>query len=368
MAIKRVLHVGLDTHLGGIETYLLKLASNIDKEKYEFSFLMYDGKKPCFYDELKALGCQFYNVVSRRANYFENIRELKSLFLSEHFDIVHCHQSSLSYIRPICAAVSCGSKVIVHAHNSRIVAGIGARIRHHLNTLTIRKLLKKKQAIGVAVSDAAGNWIFGDSGNYVELNLGIEVNKFMFHDEKRRNVRRELGLDNKEIVIHHGAFKKEKNHEFLIDVFHEYQKSHPNSVLVLVGEGMRMEEVRKKVQEYGINDKVIFLGLRRDIPDLLCAGDKYLFPSISEGFPNALIEAETSGLYCVAADTITKQVQIEGICEYVSLDAPLVDWAKALDHDPVENRGKCAEMVEAVGLGVEAEMRKISSIYEGLLE
>lgn len=364
MTKKRVLHVGLDTHLGGIETYLLKIASNIDREKYQFDFLMYDEKEPCFYNELKALGCQFHNVVSRRKNYFQNISDLKRLFQREHFDIVHCHQNSLSYITPILLAIRYGCHVIVHSHNAGNLSGIPVRIRHRINYYR----LPLNKVTCVAVSDLAGSWMFGDKTKITVLNNGLDTELFCYSETYRNEIREEFNIGNKELIVHTGAFRKQKNHELLIDIFKAYHQRNPETILMLVGEGELRCEIEEKVKKLDLLNHVIFAGRRSDIPKILSAADKYLFPSFYEGFPNALIEAETAGLYCVAADTITRQVQIEGICEYVSLDAPLEEWVRVLEHDPVENRMKCADMVEAVGLGITAEMERINLLYEGSLE
>lgn len=364
MAKTRVLHVGLDTYLGGIETYLLKLAKNIDKDKYQFDFLMYDGNEPCFYNELKALGCKFHNVVSRRKNYIKNIKELRELFKHEHFDIVHCHQNSLSYVTPILEAVRSGCRVVVHSHNSGNLSGSLVRIRHDLN----RYRVPINRVVCVAVSDLAGQWMFGKESEFKVINNGLDTTLYEYNEAYRNEIREEFGIGNKELILHTGAFRKQKNHEQLIDIFKFYQQEHPESILMLVGDGELKGEIENKVQELELTENVIFAGKRSDIPRILSAADKYLFPSFYEGFPNALIEAETSGLYCVAADTITRQVQIEGVCEYVSLNAPLKDWAKALEHDPVENRVKYADLVEAAGLGIGSEMERINLLYEGSLE
>ena len=361
---KRVLHIGLDTYLGGIETYLLKLASNVDRDKYQFYFLMYDEKEPCFYNELRALGCNFYNVVSRRKNYFRNIYELKQLLKREQFDIVHCHQNSLSYIAPILLAIRCGCRVIVHSHNAGNLSGIAVRIRHKINYLR----LPRKKVACVAVSDLAGEWMFGKKTPVTVLNNGLDTKFYSYSPKHREEIRKEFDLGNKELIVHTGAFRKQKNHELLIDIFKAYHQRNPETILMMVGEGELKHEIEEKVKKLDLHNHVIFAGRRSDVPKILSAADKYLFPSFYEGFPCALIEAETAGVYCVAADTITKQVQINGICEYVSLDAPINDWVKALEHNPIDDRLSCAKMVENIGLGIEAEMKRLILLYEGVFE
>ena len=83
---------------------------------------------------------------------------------------------------------------------------------------------------------------------------------------------------------------------------------HENTVLFLVGDGELKADIENKAAEYGINDSVIFTGVRKDVPALLSAMDIFTFPSLYEGMPNVLIEAQASGLKCVVSDTITSQV------------------------------------------------------------
>lgn len=359
----RVLHVGLDHHLGGIETYLLKLAMNIDREKYQFDFLTLDGIKPCFYKELSALGCGFYNVTSRRTSYFQNRTELEKLFQTEKFDIVHCSQNSLSYITPALVALKNSCKVIIHSHNGGSLSGASVKLRHKINYYR----LPKEKVTCIAVSDLAGKWMFGEKTPFIVLNNGLDTERYRFSIQAREEIRNEFGLGEEELILHIGAFRPQKNHRFLIEVFKAYHDKHNESHLLLVGDGNLRCEVEKQVADCGLGDSVIFAGLRSDIPKILSAADKYLFPSFYEGFPNALIEAESAGLYCVVADTITRQVCISGICDFLLLDVDIGAWVKALEHDVISDRETYADRVEEMGLGIKKEMENIDRLYSDVL-
>lgn len=359
----RVLFYGLSSHLGGIETYLKKIVPLIDKDKYEMSFLIIGEKKPCYYNDFVNMGCGFYKIVSRKENYIKNIIELRKLFEIEKFDIVHCHQNSLSYITPVLIALKYGSKVIVHSHNAGLIAEIDVKIRHQLNYYR----LLGKDIKRVAVSDFAGEWMFGKRTDFTVINNGVEIEKFRFSTEKRERIRREYGILDKEVLIHIGAFRLQKNHVFLIKVFAEYSLSNSDAILMLVGVGELESKVRRMVSDYYLAEKVIFCGQQNDIAAMLSAADKFLFPSLYEGFPNALIEAECSGLPCVVSDVITKQVCIEKFCRRVSLDAPITEWVKALDEKRNIKREKSMEYIMNAGLDTRSEVNKISRIYEDLI-
>lgn len=358
---KRVLHIGLDTHLGGIETYLLKISTYVDREKYDFNFLMYDDIKPCFYKELTSMGWRFYNVTSRRKNYFRNRSDLKKLFKKEKFDVVHCHLNSLSYITPVRIALRYGCRVIVHSRNAGAISSFKSKILHKVNYYR----LPKKKIRCAAVSDLAGKWMFGENADFVVLNNGLDTNKYEFSEEARHSIRQEFNLGNREVILHTGAFRPQKNHSFLIEIFNEYLSYNPNAVLMLVGDGNLKNDIEYRINELNIKDSVVLTGVRYDIPKLLSAADKFLFPSFYEGFPNALIEAEAAGLYCVCADTITRQVQVPEQCEYLSLKAPISEWVRELSVAPVLDRKESAKKIENMGLGINAEMERLYQLYQG---
>lgn len=360
----RVLHVGLDTHLGGIETYLMKIASHIDLEKFQFDFLAHDNEKPCFYNELVALGCKFYFVTSRRKSFSRNKKELEALFNNEHFDIVHCHLNSLTYIAPILAALKANVKVIVHSRNAGSSVGSSSKILCTLNRIRF----PYDKVTLVAVSDKAGSWMFGKKRNVIVLNNGIDIHGFEFSQEKRKVTRKELGIENKqEVIVHVGAFRLQKNHSFLVKVFYEYHKKYPYSALLLVGTGELENMIRNQVKKMGLSENVIFTGNRSDLDCVLSASDKFLFPSLYEGFPNALLEAQASGLLCVASTTITEQACLDN-CIRVDLDDDISKWVKALSSPVKQNRQEYARIVEEKGFGVETEMKRLENLYEKVLK
>ena len=125
----------------------------------------------------------------------------------------------------------------------------------------------------------------------------------------------------------------QKNHVFLLDVFFEYLKLAPNSVLLLVGGGELEFAIKQKASELGMSDKIIFTGIRSDIPSLLSAMDVFVFPSLYEGMPNTVIEAQATGLRCIISDTITHEADITGLVHYLPLgDAG--EWANYIDQLP----------------------------------
>ena len=361
----RILHYGLDSHLGGIETYLYKLATHINKEKFHFDFLTIGNEEPCYYKEFSDMGSEFYSVTPRSVNPLKNKNELINLFTSEKFDIIHCHMNSLSYSTPITVGLKSQKNVIVHSRNAQAPKSLKTKLLHEFNSA----ILPKKKIEMLAVSDLAGEWMFGKGTDFTVINNGIDINKFKFNEKSRKKIRSELGLENQFCVIHVGAFREQKNHLFLLEVFKHIVEMKPNSTLLLVGSGKLLPEIETKIEELGIRKNVILLGNRSDISDLLSASDAFLFPSLYEGFPNAVLEAQTSGLPCLISDSITKEVLINFNCLSLSLDKEPSEWAnKLLSLQSYENRKQGAESIKNEGFSVEDEVKKIENLYLSLIE
>lgn len=359
----RILHVGMDTHLGGIETFLLSMVQHMDRERFHFTFLGYDDQKPYFHEELAALGCDFRYVRSRRKGLLKNKADLERLFQVEHYDVVHCNQNSLSNSVPALVALKQGIPVIVQSHNGGSVKGLTS----FLNSLN-RIRFPFDRVTALAVSDIAGKWMFGEKCAYQVLNNGVDTEKFRYFCEQRILKRKELGLSSDdEVFISVGAFREQKNHRFMIDIFHAYQKKHAKAKLVLVGTGGLSDEIVAKVNALGLDGNVLFLGARRDIPQLLSCADKFLFPSLYEGFPIALIEAEANGLSCIVSSVISEQACLENSVR-VSLDSSVDDWVRAMEISAPECRDLYADLVAKAGFGIETEIRILENLYSSLSE
>jgi len=361
----RILQFGLSSSLGGIETYLLKFTTHLNKGEYRIDFLVIDdGKEPVFKKELIELGSNFYSVASRRNSWIQNIKDLNKLFMEENFDIVHCHMNSLSYITPIIIALKHRKKVIVHSHNGSFSTSFLSKAIHNVN---FHRLPRKKVKL-LAVSDVAGSWMFGEKSKYTVINNGIDLNKFKFSDIERKKVREELNInDDATVVLHVGAFRKQKNHSFLIDIFKEIALMKSGVKLLLVGEGELEGDIKKKVVDLKITDKVIFLGIRKNIKNFLSAADYFLFPSLFEGFPIALVEAQASGLTCIISDSITDEVVEEQMTEAVSLEKSAKYWAqKLLNKKFFGERLEAKQLLEDMELSVESEINTLKAIYDEL--
>lgn len=161
----------------------------------------------------------------------------------------------------------------------------------------------------------------------------------------RERIRNEYGINDEIVIGHVGAFKTPKNHSFLIKCFDLFLSIQPNAKLMLIGGGELREKIKTMCQEYNISDHVIFTGLQANVGPYLSAMDLFLFPSIWEGLPVSVIEAQASGLKCILSDSITKDVQLSYLVKYLPLSLGENKWAKEINKNLPTKRCAASDSV-----------------------
>lgn len=364
----KVLHVGLSSNMGGIETYLINMYRNIDKSKFEFSYLVFSGPKVCFYDELCETGCKIFSVEHRRNNYFKFLKEVKEVLKNNSFDYIHFHLMEFSCFEIILFANKyCSGKIILHSH-------IANDNKRSLKTSILNKIgeylvSREDNYIKAGCSEDAGKFMFEKfkDKSFKILNNGIDLDKFIYNERIREEVRNNLGLKNKIVIGHVGRFVKQKNHSQLVDIFYEVHKKNKDTVLLLVGQGPLLEEIKSKVNELGIQDSVNFIGVRNDINEIYQAIDIFLFPSLFEGLGFVLIEAQASGLPCFITDTLPDEVKVLDTTYSISLDEKNSFWAeKILDCSKSiasHTRHKVSEKMYNSNFNIRKEIKFVEKLY-----
>lgn len=364
----KILHYGLSMFSGGIETYLVKLWENIDHDLYQFSFVdLYEGKA-CFRERLEKDGCQFYNITHRRKSFYRNWKDWHQLLKKTDIDIIHCHFNTLSDIMPVLIGLQYKKRVIVHSRNSKMVDSTLTNIMHKINFL----LLPRNKIKMVAVSEKAGNWLFGKNANFKIINNGLNLQRFHFDGEKRKQLRVQYHMEDKFVIGHVGVFLPVKNHQFIIRIFKEVLKGKPNAKLLFLGDGPLKNQIQNYAVELGLADSIIFLGQRTDVEDWYSVMDVLVFPSQFEGFPNVILEAQATGLPCVMSDVITQEVMVTDLCECVSLEQTEYEWAKCILQKGTQfnqnNRAKYKTIIKEKKLDVESEIMKLDLLYQKCLQ
>ncbi|MDM1496782.1 glycosyltransferase [Myroides odoratimimus] len=331
MGVLRILHILGSLNRGGIETLLINLYRNVDRNVVQFDFLIHVNEIGDYGQEIIEYGGNIFHVKARNKGYFTNSKDLDSFFKKNQgkYSIVHYHCSSMSYIKPMLKAKKYGvENIILHSHNSR--AG-GFFIHNYLHKIN-RVLYRGFTNFNFACSDLAGKWMFGNS-TYKIIKNGVDLDKFMFDGKVRNEYRKVLGFNEEDIVIGNvGRFHPQKNHLFLLDVFYELYNINKNYRLVLVGGGALEREIRDKIEFLDIGQRVTMLGVRNDVNLLINAFDNMLFPSLYEGLGIVLIEAQANGLPIYASENfIPKEVRINDNFNFVNLAFDAKVWAKIIN-------------------------------------
>ena len=330
--MKRVLCLISGMNSGGAETFLMKLYRKIDKNSYQMDFCV-NIKEEGFYDnEILEMGGKIYHIPSKSENVRKFKKSLTEIIKNEKYEYVLRITSNTMGFMDLKIAKKAGAKVCAaRSSNSNDPQELKMKIAHILGRILYGKYVDVK----IAPSELAGIYTFGENEynkhNVHILKNAVDLEQYKYSDQNRKNIRSELGISDDDIVCGHiGRFSKQKNHKHLIEIFNSLLKKSPNAKLILVGEGELQQDVIKQCKQLGIQENVYFLGVRSDIPAILSAMDVFVFPSLYEGMPNTVIEAQATGLSCVISDTITKQANVLGSVKYISLNSSNDIWVQEI--------------------------------------
>ena len=302
----RVLQIGVHDKIGGIETFIMNYYRNMNRSIIQFDFVSMFNKL-YFEDEMINLGAKIYKIANVKKNPIKYYFQIKKIIKENNYKIVHVNMLSAANIIPIIAAKKAGAKTIIaHSHNTDVPKNI---LRKFLNNINKNLIIKNATKL-LACSEKAGNWMFGSNKQFDIIPNAIEMEKFIYNPIIREKIRKKNNIENELVIGHVGRMCEQKNHEFLIDCFYKVTKKNPNVVLMLIGEGEFENKLRTKVKQLNISEKVKFIGVVNNVQDYFQAMDLFVLPSKFEGLGIVLIEAQTSGLQCIAADCVPRETNI----------------------------------------------------------
>lgn len=325
-----ILMVVANTRMGGAQAFILNILRNIDHDRFHIDFAInFYAENNGIEDECRQYGCKFHILPYFKVyNYLSYYREWDKFLSTHKYDIVYAHATnSASLFLKI--AKKYGMRTIAHSHSAGYRGG------------RIEQLTKKFFAKGVgkvadywfACSDKAAERLYGidyrQYPHYYDIPNAIEAQKYLYDEEIRQRVRLEIGVDDNTFLCGHvGTFSGPKNHLFLVDIFKDIVAQRPNARLVCCGAGALMSSVKEHARELGVLDKIIFAGVVKNCNEYMMAMDVFIFPSIFEGFPVSILEAQATGLPLLMSDVITKEVDLTSLVNRMSIKEHPSKWAE----------------------------------------
>ena len=325
----RIVHNIASLHLGGSQAFVMNMYRNIDRSKVQFDFVVTPETKEGFYDEITNLGGKIFSCPRYKGTNHIQYNKWWDDFFNEHpeYKVIHGHVRSTASIY-LKIAKRHGLVTIAHSHSTSNGNGISAIVKR------IMQLPIRKQADYLfACSDKAGKWLYGEKAitqqNYYMIPNGVDLKRFRFDVNKRNQMRMTLGIKEDMMILGHiGRLSTPKNHKFLLNVFNQYHKINSNSKLLLVGDGELFDSIKQHINKLDINDAVIMTGSKQNTEDYYQIMDIFLFPSLWEGLPVSVVEAQANGLQCIISDVITHDVDLTALIQYLPLDEKL--WLGAI--------------------------------------
>lgn len=320
-----ILIEGMTDNKGGKETYIMNLFRHLDKEKYSIAFVSYDDH--IAYEEiLQNEGAKIIHIPPRCRGLIQYRRAINQVLKSNSFDVVWAHKTTLSSCEILDIAKKNNIPVrIVHSHSSSNMGGKFTYLMHNINKHLIYCWANEY----LACSHSASEWFYGKHLSKIMVN-GIDLEKFKYNLEIREKIRKELNIENKLVIGHVGRFGIEKKHKKLINIFKFCKEQNSNVKLILCGDGEERKNIELKIRQLDLQNDVILLGSIDNVHEILQAMDILVMPSLFEGLPFALLEAQASGLKCVVSDSVSRESDVMGWNQFLPLALDDAKWANQI--------------------------------------
>jgi glycosyltransferase involved in cell wall biosynthesis len=364
----KVLQVIGSLRIGGAETVAMNLYRYIDREKFEFHYLVYGDSVGDYEGEVESLGGKVIHMKPSR-NLLTYTKALESvLYNYGPYDVIHSH---LMFHNGIVLNVAKKNNIAIrvsHAHSTKDGVQAKGALKRLLRTTYVRIMrnyILKNANVFIACGYEAGCYLYGKEfyeKKGVLIKNGIDLDKYIYKPDIRKSIQCKYSLEGKRIYACIGHFEVEKNHKFLIEVFKDIIKVDSKAYLVLLGEGTLKEEIYKLCVNSGINNNVLFTGNVDNVNEWLQAIDFILMPSLFEGFPVTLVEAQAAGVKCFVADNISQETNITGQVQFLPLEKR-EEWIKIASLPENYRRPDNREALKKGGFSVKESMKKIEQIY-----
>lgn len=349
---------------GGTESVLLNYYNNIDLSKYEISIITMEAINDEAINRFENLGIHIFKVGDWEKNPIKIGKKILKILKQQQFDIIHSHLSHTNFYFMILGYIA-GIKIrISHSHLIYIDKTIKEKIKHKI----YKFLIKIFSTNYMACSEAAALDLYGTTKNVYILKNAIDLKKFAPNINIRKEYRKLLKYKDSEIVICNiGRMEEQKNQLFLIDIFKELTKLNSNYRLLIIGSGILDSEIKNKISNLKLKEKVQILSNRDDVNKILQATDIFLLPSLYEGLGIVLVEAQAAGLICYTSDSVVpKEAKVTNYLHYISLEKNSKEWADTITRS-YKKSGKRVQDYQSItnnGYNIVEEAKKLDNYYQ----
>lgn len=344
---------------GGLTTVMMNYYRAMDKTGLQIDFASTNDPPKVLLDELKVNGSGYFNIRDRKKQLPKYLKNLRAVLKNGHYDVVHVNGNSATMAFDLKVAKKYGVPVrIAHGHNTRT--------SHPILNKMLGHMFRRAYTYPIAVSKLAGDWLY-NGDKYIVLKNAIDLKKYKFDELQRKIIRNNLEVDDKLVIGNVGKLNEQKNQIFLLDIFCDLKKIRDDVFLLLVGGGHLEKHLKEECKNRGIDDQIIFTGMVDNAAKYFQAMDVFVFPSLWEGLPLALIEAQTAGLPCLVSSDITKDAICTEHIQYKPLRCGSFSWAEDVVKMAAMNiiRHDATKEVGKHGFDIQEEAKKLRKIYLG---
>ena len=366
----KVLQVFTILNRGGAETNIMNYYRTIDRSSIQFDFLVHREEPGAYEKEIMELGGNIYRLPAVHPLNLQKYKSAVKKFFDQHTDyqIIHGQNSELGVFIYEEAKRRGIPVIIAHAHNAPKMSDYD--VKFIFRELWKYRMRKSVNTLFTCGEDAA-QWLFGkkQARNAFLMTNAVDTGAFRFSAEVRSEVKKRIGKEDTKNIIHVGRFNRQKNHGFLLQIFATLLEKDPAYHLYLVGEGELRREIEAQISQLNLQAHVTLMGLREDVHELLQAMDVFLFPSLFEGLPVSLVEAQASGIQCVISDGIPAEaVLVPENVTVISLKESAEFWAQRIASLDLSGRKDVSEIIIRKGYDIKENAKKLENKYLDLLE
>lgn len=367
--MKKILIIAGALHIGGAERVAANLCLYSPEKEFSFDYLIFEGYENVYGLEIERLGGRVITIPSPGTGYIRYFKRLADLIKKNHYCAVHSHTQFNSGLN-LAVAKHCNVPIrIAHSHTTRTERRVSLLQKMYEGAMRI--LLRQTATHFLACGEEAGAWMFGKKtfskrGNVIKN--GIDVSAFAYSSQYRQKMRELLEIDKDTFVVGHaGTLLPLKNQEYLIRLLPDIRKHRQNAVLLLLGAGTEDERNRLKeiAKSLDVDNAVIFGGGVNNVNEYLSAMDVFAFPSLREGTPLALLEAQANGLPCIISDRIPKDAILTDLIHSVSLDDKS-DWSREICSAERKNSESYATVITKLGYDSKHAYDSVYDVYRSI--